>query len=133
MNSIYIRGNLTRDPETRYTTGGKAVCEFAIAHNERRGDDKEHVSYFDIVAWEKLAEACGEALTKGSPVVVAGKMSQQRWQTKEGDNRSKHVIVAREVTFIEARGERKSQEPTQPNDPPPPDDNTPESSDDLPF
>ena len=99
LNSVLVEGNLTRDPELAYTTKGTAVCKFSIANNRYiRGkeDEKaqEEVSYFDIVAFARLAEVCGEYLKKGRGVRVIGRLKQDRWTDPEGKPRSKVLIIA---------------------------------------
>jgi single-strand DNA-binding protein len=99
-----ITGNLTRDPELRFTPGGQATVAFAVAAtrgwtdrftNER----KEQTSFFDVVAWGTLAENVAHSLRKGDRVVVAGRLGQRTWETQEGERRSKVEIVADEVAL----------------------------------
>lgn len=109
FNKVILLGNLTRDPEVRYTPNGTAVATFAIAVNEKRKDQKtnetrDHVSYFDIIVYGKQAENCGQYLTKGALVLIEGKLNQRRWDDKEtGAKRSKVEIIANPyggVTFM---------------------------------
>lgn len=106
-NKVIQLGNLTRDPEVRYTPGGTAVASFAIAVNRRykQGDEvKDEVSYFDVVAFGKTAENCGQYLNKGDSVLIDGRLQQRRWDDKEtGQKRSKVEIVAQTVTFMPKR------------------------------
>ncbi len=104
LNRVYLVGNLTRDPEVRYLPSGTAVCEMALALNERyrnkAGEDVETTHYVDVVVWERQAENCGKYLTKGSPVLIEGSLQQDKWQTKEGENRSKLRVRASRVQFL---------------------------------
>ena len=110
-NRSILVGNLTKDPETKFLPSGQAVCNMSIAVNERwtkDGEKKEYVSFFDIVAWGKLAELCAQYLKKGRPVLVEGKLRQERWE-KEGSKRSKVVITAENVQFLGGREEEKEE------------------------
>jgi single-strand DNA-binding protein len=102
INAVAIVGNLTRDPELRSTGGGTSVANLGVAVNERikKGDNwEDYANYFDVTVWGRQAEACAEHLIKGSPVAISGHLRQERW-SKEGNNRSKVVIVARDVQFL---------------------------------
>jgi single-strand DNA-binding protein len=100
-NSITIAGNLTRDPELRFTPSGKATARFSVAVNENwngpDGEPKESVSYFDVVVWGKPAEHAAQSLTKGQEVLVAGRLAQRSWETPENEKRSKVEITATRV------------------------------------
>ena len=102
LNSVLLEGNLTRDPELRYTPKGTAVCTFSIACNRYYKQEEEmqqEVSYFDVTTWMRLAEVCGEYLKKGRGVRVVGRLKQDRWSDPEGQNRSKVHVVAEHVEF----------------------------------
>lgn len=104
-NKTILVGNLTRDPELRYTPGGAAVCEFSVAVNERytdkAGQKVENVHFFDIVAWAKTAELVSQYCKKGNPVLVDGKLSQERWDDKNtGQKRSRVKVVAERIQFL---------------------------------
>lgn len=106
MNTAILTGNLTRDPELRYTPQGTAVCEFAIAINEKykKGDQTvERVDFFEIVAWARTAEVCAEHLKKGRKVLVHGKLRQDRWESPEGKKMSKVRVTADRVEFMGAK------------------------------
>jgi single-strand DNA-binding protein len=101
-NSVTITGNLTREPELRFTPSGAAVATFGVAVNRRwqnrqTNEWEEQVSYFDVTAWNQLAENVSECLTKGTRVTVSGRLEQRSWETQEGDRRSKIEIVADDV------------------------------------
>ena len=99
-NNVTIIGNLTRDPELRYTTGGTGVASFGLAVNrryQRNGEWEEQVSFFNVVAWGELGENCAASLTKGSRAIVTGRLEQRSWETAEGDKRSVVEVVADEI------------------------------------
>ena len=83
MNKVFLSGNLTRDPEIRYTQAGKPYARMGIAIN-RRYKDKESVDYFNLVAWDKTAEFCGRYLHKGSRVLVEGRLQTSNYENKDG-------------------------------------------------
>ncbi len=103
INKVILMGNLTRDPEVRYTPNGKAVASFSLAINRKykQGEEwKEEVSYIDIVVFGKPAEACGQYLNKGDSALIDGRLQQRRWDDKEsGQKRSKVEVVADSVQF----------------------------------
>jgi single-strand DNA-binding protein len=103
LNRVLLIGNLTRDPELKYTPQGTAVCDFAIALNEKfkakDGTWQEKVHYIDIAAWGRTAEVCGEYLKKGRPVFVEGRLNQDRWE-QDGQKRSKVRVTAERVQFL---------------------------------
>ncbi len=106
FNKVILMGNLTRDPEVRYTPNGVAVASFAVAVNRKykQGDDiKEEVSYIDIVVFGKQAENCGQYINKGDSVLIDGRLQQRRWETEDGQKRSKVEVVAQTVSFMPKR------------------------------
>ncbi len=107
FNKVILLGNLTRDPEVRYTPSGTAVASFALAVNRKykQGDEmKEEVSYIDIVVFGKQAENCGQYLNKGDAALIEGRLQQRRWDDKEtGQKRSKVEVAAQSVTFMPKR------------------------------
>jgi single-strand DNA-binding protein len=117
FNKIIMLGNLTRNPELKYTPSGTPVCTFGLAVNRRfkQGDElKEEVTFVDVVAFGKMAENIAQYQVKGNMLHVEGRLQQQRWETESGDKRSKHQIVAEGVTFMPKRdgqgGESHSEE-----------------------
>jgi single-strand DNA-binding protein len=106
VNKVLLIGNLTRDPELKYTPGGAAVAEFGLALNEsyknkQTGQMTEKVHYIDIVCWARTAEIASEYLKKGSPVHIEGKLTQDRWQDQaSGQNRSKIRVTCERLTFL---------------------------------
>lgn len=129
LNVCIMMGNLTKNPELRYTQQGSPVCEFAIAVN-KKSHDREEVCYIDVVAWGKSAENCSRYLGKGSPVIVEGYLRQESWEDRNGGGRrSRLKLVAENIQFIssprsaENGGQEASQdysEPSQPTSPQPP-------------
>ncbi len=106
FNKVILLGNLTRDPEVRYTPNGIAVASFAIAVNRKykQGDEtKEEVSYIDIVVFGKQAESCGQYINKGDSVLIDGRLQQRRWETEDGQKRTKIEVVAQSVNFMPKR------------------------------
>jgi single-strand DNA-binding protein len=105
-NRTILMGHLTRDIELRYTPGGTPVATMGMASNRRfkQGDDlKEDVLFIDVVAFGKQAEHCSQYLKKGSGVLIEGRLQQRRWETEDGQKRSKHEVVAQTVTFLDKR------------------------------
>lgn len=97
LNRIIIIGNLTRDPELKYTPAGTAVCTFGVATNRAwttaDGQTKEETQYHRVVAWQKLAELCGKLLTKGKKVFLEGRMTYRTYTGKDGVQRTVAEIV----------------------------------------
>lgn len=106
-NKVMLIGNLTRDPELRYTPQGAAVCEFGMAMNRawtsKQGEKKEEVCFVDIVCWARTAEICAEYLKKGRQTFVEGRLTFDRWETPEGQKRSKLRVTAEKVQFLGSR------------------------------
>ena len=96
-NTVTVVGNVTRDPELRFTPNGAAVVNFGLAWNRKGQNDEEIVSFFDITCWRNLAENVAESITKGSRVIVYGRLDQRSWENDDGDRRSKVEIVADDV------------------------------------
>jgi single-strand DNA-binding protein len=107
FNKVILLGNLTRDPEVRYTPNGVAVASFALAVNRKykQGEEtKDEVSYIDIVVFGKQAESCGQYINKGDSVLIDGRLQQRRWDDKDtGQKRSKVEVVAQAVNFMPKR------------------------------
>lgn len=103
LNKVFLIGNLTRDPELRYIPSGSAVTTFTVAVNRvytQQGEKKEEVSYIKVVVWAKMAETCGEYLSKGSPVFVEGRIQSRSWETPQGEKRSAVEVIAERVQFL---------------------------------
>lgn len=109
LNRVLLIGNLTRDPELRYTPGGSAVCEFGLAMNRSwKGQDgakQEETTFVDITAWGKTAELANQFLNKGRRVFIEGRLKYDQWTSQEGQKRSKLTVVAESLQFLDSRGE----------------------------
>ena len=106
MNKVILIGNLTRDPELRYTQSGMAIAKFGLAVNEKfkQGDEwKEKANFIDIVVWGKQGENCSEYLSKGRQVGIEGRLSYSTWETDDGQKRSKLEVVGEKVVFLGSR------------------------------
>ena len=96
-NTVTLVGNLTKDPELRYTTGGRGVASFGIAVNRRymvNNEWQEQVSFFNVVAWADLGENAAASLHKGNRVVVTGRLEQRSYETREGEKRNITEVIA---------------------------------------
>ena len=102
MNKVFLSGNLTRDPEVRYTQTGKAYTKFGIAIN-RRYKDKESVDFFNLVAWDKTAEFCGRYMTKGTRVLVEGRLQTSSYENKDGVKVNSIDIMIDNIEFAGAK------------------------------
>ncbi|NIO16749.1 MAG: single-stranded DNA-binding protein [Deltaproteobacteria bacterium] len=103
FNKVIVGGNLVRDPEIRFLPSGLSVTNFTVAVNRsyrQENEQKEEVSYFDVVVFGKQGESCAEYLSKGRAVLVEGRLRQRRWESEEGQRRSKIEIVAQQVQFL---------------------------------
>ena len=99
-NTVTIVGNVTRDPELRYTTGGRGVASFGMAVNRRyqvNGEWQEQTSFFNVVAWGTLGENVAACITKGTRLVVYGRLEQRSWETQDGEKRSVIEVIADEL------------------------------------
>jgi single-strand DNA-binding protein len=112
LNKVLIMGNLTRDPELRYVPSGAAVANFTVAINrvykDKAGEKKEDTSFIRVVIWGKMAEVCGEYLTKGRPVLVEGRLQSRSWEGQDGQKKSTIEVIADNVQFL---GSREKKEP----------------------
>lgn len=103
FNKVLLMGNLTRDPELRFTSNGSALAKFGMAVNRKykAGEEwKEEVCFVDITVWGKQAENCAEYLSKGRPVFVEGRLQFSSWETDDGQKRNKLEVVANTVQFL---------------------------------
>ncbi|AKJ64433.1 single-stranded DNA-binding protein [Kiritimatiella glycovorans] len=104
MNRVFLAGNLTRDPEVRYTPSGTAVSDLGLAVNEqyrtRSGETEERTVFVDITVWGRQAETSGEYLSKGSPVLIEGRLQLDQWENRQGEKRSKLKVRADRVQFL---------------------------------
>ncbi|MBI3892972.1 MAG: single-stranded DNA-binding protein [Candidatus Wallbacteria bacterium] len=108
LNKVFLIGNLTRDPELRYTAGGAAVCHFDLAMNRQfKGKDgtlQKETTYIKCTAWGKTGENCANYLSKGRSVFVEGRLNSRSWQTEEGQKRTAVEVVSDNVQFLGAPG-----------------------------
>src|ERR671939_2021674 len=103
FNRVVLAGNLTRDPELRFTNDGVPVCSFGLAVNRVRSRNEE-VDFFDVSAWRELGETIANYKKKGDPILVEGKLQYRTWEAQDGSRRSKVDVVADNVQFL-GRGE----------------------------
>src|SRR3989344_7668208 len=107
LNKAVLIGNLTRDPELRYTPSGTAVCTFGLATNRQwttdSGEKREDVEFHRIVAWNKLAELCAQLLNKGRKVYVEGRLQTRRWTAQDGTERSTTEVVISDMIILDSR------------------------------
>lgn len=142
LNRVYLLGNLTRDPELRYTPTGTAVTSFGFAVNRRyrQGEEmREETCFVDVVVFGRQAETVSEYLSKGRQALVEGRLTWRTWEADDGTRRSKHEVVAQNVQFIGPRAPAETaqveqtapapaEEAPQESAPPPLDED-----DDIPF
>ena len=108
FNKVILHGNLTRDPELRYTPGGSAVAAFGVAVNRKwkgeDGQDHEEVTFVDVECWAKRAEVVAQYFRKGSQILVEGRLKLDQWEDKNtGDKRSKLKVVMESFSFVGTR------------------------------
>jgi len=110
VNKVILIGNLGRDPEIRYTTSGQAVANFTMATSEVRtnkdGNKVESTEWHRVVAWGRLAEICGEYLSKGKTVYIEGSLRTRSWEDKDGKKRWTTEVVARTMQILSPSGDR---------------------------
>lgn len=113
LNKASLIGNLTRDPELRYTPQGTAVCTFGLATNRQwttdSGEKREDVEFHRIVSWNKLAELCAQLLAKGRKVFVEGRLQTRKWTAQDGNERTTTEIVINEMIILDSRGAQAAQ------------------------
>jgi len=104
VNKVILIGNLGSDPEVKYTPSGSAVANFNIATNEswtsKDGKKEERTEWHKIVVWNKLAELCGEYLSKGRPIYIEGRLQTREWNDKDGNKRYTTEVVAQTIQFL---------------------------------
>ena len=116
MNKVLLMGNVTRNPEVKRTTSGSSVLDLGVAVSENyRGKDGKTVEttcFADVVVWGRQAESCAQYLSKGSPVMVEGRLQLDQWETDSGEKRSKLKIHAQRIQFL-GRGQQEGAEPIE--------------------
>ena len=121
FNKVILVGNVTKDPELRYTPKGTALCNLTLAVNEKytadNGEKRESVSFIEVTFWGRLAEIVGEYVKKGKPILVSGSLKQESWEDKTtGKKRSKLVVVADEMQLLGSReGKDRGQSTDRPS------------------
>jgi single-strand DNA-binding protein len=116
--SVTLKGRLTRDPEMRFTNGGKPLVQFTVVTAKRFKDQQtqewqeQDTSFWDVTAFDTLAENIAESCFKGTPVVVTGAMRQEKWQNKEGENRTSWKVLADDVAVSLKGGKIEQTKPT---------------------
>lgn len=103
MNKVILVGRLTQDPEIRYTQSGKAVASFTLAVNRFVSQGKSEADFIPIVVWDKLAEVCGNNLTKGQRVLAEGRLQIRSYETNDGQKRRVAEVVAQNIEFLERK------------------------------
>lgn len=109
LNKVMLIGNLGKDPEVRYTTGGTAVASFSIATSEkfknRNGEFEERTEWHNVVLWGRQAEIAGEYLAKGRTVYIEGRLQTRKWQDKDGRDRWSTEVVGERMQMLGGKGE----------------------------
>ncbi len=138
INKAILIGNVGSDPEMKYTASGQAVANFSVATNEswtgKDGEKRERTEWHRIVAWGRLAEICGQYLSKGRPVYVEGSIQTRSWEDRDGNTKYTTEINARELQFLGGSREASGEQPPS-DEPAKPPLEIPESNmdDDIPF
>jgi single-strand DNA-binding protein len=126
VNKVILVGNLGKDPEVRFIGDGTAVCNFSMAtvekYKKNDGEKVEKTEWHNIVVWRKLAEICGEYLTKGSLIYIEGSITTRKWEDKNGATKYTTEIVAKEMKMLGGSGSKSSKTSSQSDDTPPDDD-----------
>jgi single-strand DNA-binding protein len=109
VNKVILIGRLGKDPEVKYTPSGAPVAKFTLATDEvfkdRSGEQQKRTEWHNIVAWNKLAEICGEYLTKGKQVYIEGSIRSRQWEDQAGNKRTAYDIVARDMRMLGSKGD----------------------------
>lgn len=133
LNKVILIGNLTRDPELRYTPQGTAVCTFGLATNRswvtEGGEKKEETEFHRIVAWNKLAELCSQLLFKGRKVYIEGRLQTRRWTGPDGSQKQAVEIVANDMMILDSK---RATEEVAVEEPPAPEEVPPEAEEEIP-
>ena len=106
MNKVLLMGRLTRDPDVRYTTTGKVVCQFTLAVDRpfTNQEGQREADFINIVVWGKIAELCGNSLAKGHRALIDGRLQLRSYDAKDGGKRYVTEVIANSVYFIEHKG-----------------------------
>lgn len=128
INGVWLTGRLVRDPSVKPVNDNSKKCSFSIAVGHVSGKQerrREEVSFFDVEAWGGLAETIGKYCKKGQQISIKGELKQERWEGRDGSNKSRIVIKAERVQFLGSRKNDSTQEQ--------PEQEQPEDEDDIPF
>ncbi len=110
LNKVQLIGNLTREPEIRYTTGGTPVVTFGLATNkswkDQEGNVKEVAEFHNIVAWNKMAEICQQLLAKGMKVYIEGSLTTRSWEAEDGSTRYKTEVRVNDMILLDSKGKQ---------------------------
>ena len=128
LNKAQLIGNLTKDPELRYTPTGTPVCNFSVATNRNwknaKGEAQDEATFHKVIAWSKLAEICSQLLTKGRKVFIEGRIANRNWEDPQGQKHYVTEIVADELILLDNKGQQagsfKANEPAPPEPEPSP-------------
>ena len=134
VNKVILIGNLGADPEVRYAQNGTAVANFRVATTEtwkKEGEKEEQTEWHRVVTFGRLAEICGEYLSKGSKVYIEGRIQTRKWEDRDGNTRYTTEVVAREMKMLSPRGAGEENQRGSYGEPPLA--NTPSMGDDVPF
>ena len=117
LNKVFLIGNLTRDPELRYIPNGTAVANLGLAanrvYNTSSGEKKQETCFVRVVVWGRMAEICGEYLTKGRPVFIEGRLQYRAWDAPGGEKRSSLEVRAERVQFLGGKGDKTGELPRE--------------------
>jgi single-strand DNA-binding protein len=109
VNKVILIGRVGRDPEVRYISSGAPVASFSVATDEsfksKNGEQQQHTEWHKVVAWNKLAEICGEYLTKGKLVYIEGSIRSRQWEDQSGNKRTSYEIIARNMQMLGSRSD----------------------------
>lgn len=109
FNKVILMGNLVADPEMRVTPGGMSICKLTLAVNRqfttKDGEQREEVAYVDVDSFGRSAETISKYMGKGRPILVEGRLRQDKWETQQGEKRSKLVVVLESFKFVGSRGD----------------------------
>jgi len=104
LNKVMIIGNVGKDPELKYTLDGTPNCRFSVAvtstYKDKEGNQQENTEWFNVVAWGKLAETCGEYVFKGQKLYVEGRLQTRKWQTSDGETKYMTELVAQAIQML---------------------------------
>lgn len=105
LNKVLLIGNLTKDPEVRYLQSGLAIANMRLAVNryytDQSGEKKQETCYLSIIAWKRLAELCGEYLSKGKSIFVEGRLQNRSWETESGEKKNILEVIADKIQFLD--------------------------------